>query len=618
MLISLMMVVVGGLYTMSEGIVKLGNRKTYQITKIKNTGVVFEKTCMAQFYTKFYNIYTTLNIPQYHGELEKANNYLDELNEICENLINELHEKTKCRQRIQQERRMMGELRTKNNNFNNLLEHHERTKRGLVNGLGSILKYVGGVVDASDEIRIDQKLTDLDASQTGLLEIQKDQLYVVNSMRKNVDANMEQLFKEQNLTRKNLNELINEYRTQHQLSTRVGQELRLNEMLTILNMELLEMSRHRDETISIISSLQLGKLHPTLVSKEALKEIYHKIEGQINMGNNSPRKLRLSRSFEVNSQLVRRNLVINIKAPIPEATAYEINKLYLLPIRRNLREPALVYDIKNAFIASDVAKTKFIRLTEAEYKDCTDIGDTKEPKIILCKLTQAEMADNKGTCDIKLLQNRKPRNGTCGLRIVNTSQIFSRMSNGNKFLFSLQGKKSIKILGKNGLFVDDLEGTGILELLNWVQIHIDNQIYRATSSVETNFTIEVPEDDSILNVFDMTRDVDLTRRLEPVVEEHHVAGIKLGSGERMEHWKLHIQNLEEQRKSAIRNKIGHGISGTLWTTCGLILTICLIIKRRRANLRKIAKPIQQMATARDMAVELQEDPCHRSAARLNH
>lgn len=52
-------------------------------------------------------------------------------------------------------------------------------------------------------------------------------------------------------------------------------------MASEIHTELIEIERHKKETISILSSLQSGKLHPSIMGKQVLTEIYKKLSSKL-------------------------------------------------------------------------------------------------------------------------------------------------------------------------------------------------------------------------------------------------------------------------------------------------------------------------------------------------
>lgn len=202
--------------------------------------------------------------------------------------------------------------KTRNRELEHLLDHHGRNKRGIVNGIGTLMKSISGVMDANDAERIDKKLANFEKTQKGLIEVQKDQLYAVSSFRKNINDNLEQLFKEQNVSRVHINEIVKQIKNHHWSDKTITMEMKLSEMITTINLEFLEVDRHQKETISILEALYNNRLHPAIVTKEALSGIYEKIFANIKMDGDDfvADKLEVSRCFTVTGKLLNDTLII--------------------------------------------------------------------------------------------------------------------------------------------------------------------------------------------------------------------------------------------------------------------------------------------------------------------
>lgn len=575
--------------------------KDYEIKKIVNRGVVFEEIGTVQFYEKAFRVYTNVVIPSYDDKIRELEHYLDEFGKLCNT---RLYDGLQCGVRKRQERRLLMEIKTKNSELMHLVEHQTRYSRGLMDGVGTVLKFVSGIMDANDAERINKKLSSLDESRKGLIEVQKDQLYAISSFRKNVNENLEQLFREQNVSRIHLTELLEDIRNHHYSDKTTTIEMRLTDMITSINLEFMELDRHQKETIEILRATSEKKLHSAIMAKEALSEIYNKMAETIQIGENQSMRMALSKCFTVSGEIKNQQLIVEIVAPMPEPTIYRVNRIYLLPIKI---DPVSIYKINTPLIATNLAKTKFIDISEEEYKRCTSVGDTRNMRHVVCELTQPERSDDGITCEIQLILDK---NVICELKVLPKIQpVFTRMTMRNKYLFDFNNNREIKILTRNGeLITEHLNGTGILEVRNGAQFRMENYIYRTFKVENTNFTLEMPQRIDIDALYDPKVIRSSTHR--DVNMPHQ--GMKITDGENFVKWENHIRGLEVQRELRTHTTVNYGISGVL----GVIM-VAVTITVFWEKIKSLFKHSNAAINTREINIELSQIPTHRMASTLN-
>lgn len=600
------------------GVYELGwmEENGYHLTKIRNTGLLFEGTGSTQFFTNTFSVITNIQLPTYQQRLKELEGYVDQYEKLCEQrergkndekLTSKEH-KSQCWWKGRQERHVIMGISARDREFSHLLEHHERRKRGVLNGLGSVLKVIGGTMDNEDFNNIEARLQNLEKDQNRLIEVEKDRLYAVTSFRKTVGANMEHLFEQQNKTRIILNDLLRNYSN---ASERMSQKIALADLLASINMELAEIDRHVRESVDIITALQAGVLHPAIISKNALNQIYNKINEKIitGKGTTGPGRLQLSRTFKIKSKISNTNIIIVIQAPIPDQHLYQISKIYVIPMQIRWDAPYVVYKIRNPYMASSVARTKFVYMSAEEFDNCREINEYGGPKITLCELTTSEVINDSGDCVIQLLKGIRPENGTCEYRVVKRGSTFIRMTGKNRWLFSFVKPKEIRVLNaENKLFTGIINGTGIIELSRKGEIHLDNYIYRASDTKEVNVTIEIPDEWPWLqDKWNGTEEIFASG----LVEGTHA--MLVDSGESIERWRGRVEVLKGQQRLNWHNQIGYGTSGVVVCCMICFLAASWWFTRRCRTTINNGEEGQQKA----VVIELQNIPTHRSARVLN-
>lgn len=586
--------------------------KYYDITALENNGIIFEQINMIQFYTKKFNIITSIKVPDYKKEIYNVEKYIKSFESLCASRANEKNSSTDeheapCYLRGRQERHLVMKIKLRNNDLAHLLEHHERRKRGLINGLGSVLKYVGGTMSSEDAVEINDRFQKLEENQNNIMEIEKDQLYMVTSLRKNVNTNIRHLFEDQNKTRILLDDLLNRYKISKAVKNNLELEIALADIATSINLELSEIERHQKESMEILSALQAGILHPVLVSKNALDDIYNKIKINIKGEANKLGKLKLSRIFKITSEIVEDTIIINIQAPIPEPTIYQVNKIYLLPVQISSQATYMIYNIKTPYIVSDIARTRFMYMSISEYDDCKEISTSKKSELSLCEFKQPEITNTDTECEIQLLKNTKPAQHVCKYKMVENPQIIKQMTNKNKWIFNFQTPREVKILtSEHKLVTKWINGTGIIEIFGEGQLRVDQYTYRVSENTKINITLETPDEMHMPRLPEMKFVSSEENFPTPLVTKHHE--IILESGENMNHWIQRVKEFETRRKIIVHNKIGYGVSTTIFIIIFVVLLWLKFNKSTNDNTTTNSAPI---------IIELPEMATHRTATQLN-
>lgn len=224
-----------------------------------------------------------------------------------------------------------------------LLENKSRQKRGVVNGLGSVVKFFIGNLDAYDGERYEKLLEHLKDRQNDIIS-QINAQYSVNT---NIIVEFNRTV---SIIEQNFNELSNKLLL---INKQVKDFIELEKLRDILN----QLNILYNIVLSLVQDIEnsltfckLGTLHPSIISA---KELFHEIEKvskyYVNQFPLEP-KLENIREFEnlleVSCKISANEIVYFLKLPIVEKTDYSLYKLISVPTKTGSGYVTIVPKVK--------------------------------------------------------------------------------------------------------------------------------------------------------------------------------------------------------------------------------------------------------------------------------
>lgn len=620
------------LLTLVDSTLRTENREAlmYINKRINNTGAVFERVGNGQFYNKRLFIYANVDVPEYEGHLKILSVYARKIDNLCLNVKydssddnincaterNEIRGHTiiantgpgfrttsvncsvvksnnginlnKCLLRSRILSQQLDRAEKTSNIIRHALEHHSRTGRALLNGIGNMLHAITGVMDNEDADAIYEKLKNMDNTQNRLVELSKDAVYVVGTLRKSVNESLKALHENQNQTRRTIDDIISNLKVNQKLRDGIYRHLDIVELIDTVHMELSEIENNQHELLSIMTSIQSGHLHPSIIGKEVMTEMYQKLSSKLKI-KAIPDKLDLSRTFEIHGVLRKDSLIVRIGVPIPDQDVFGISRIYLLPqIKQGV---AMIYDLETQYIASNAASTLFVNMNVASYAGCNRIVTEGDLPFSLCRQNEPILRESDESCVVQLYRNQQAFN-QCNYKVVRTTEIFTQMVSENRWLYSFQSQQTLRIVTEeNELEEIHLNESGTISVLCGGQLHFGSRVYGLSkiNNAASNIDIKYP-DVGFLPEFtsNMMGSINTNasmgqRIIKLMTKEEHNEGL-LREGEQFNNWKNHLQKLEEHRATMSRGHYWYG--GIFGTTCVLFMAIILsgwIMLRRYLN-----------------------------------
>lgn len=602
----------------------------YVMEQINNTGAAFEEIATVQFYQDKFCVYISVEVSNHEEHLKILSMYLSKINELCMEIGHETYTRcniihkevtgntanvntgpgikreplnctneptgnrpvNKCLLKSRIVNQQLRKAVNRNSEIQHVLESHSKTKRSLADGLGNALHYIIGVMDNKDANQIYERLKNTELTQDRLIEVSKDAVYVVGNLRKSVNESLRILHDEQNQTRKTVGEIIRHLERDQRLQDGMYRHLDVIELVDTVYMELVEIENDQREVQSIIASIQNGHLHPSIIGKNTMTEIYNKLRAKLKITTPYD-ELNLFKVLELDHTIKNQSLIVRVSVPIPTMDVYQLSKIYLIP--RIHHGISVIYDLNTQYIASNVAKTNFVDMDHDGYEGCIKISKEENQPFLLCKQT-GPVLKGDDSCIIQLLKNKIMRDDLCEYKVIPTKEIFVRMVNANRWLFQFRTEKYVKIVGSdNDLIELQLNGTGVLTIFGNGELHFSDRVYGTSILNKRNnelIRITYPDDGVLpnftLNAFNTLNDgknyiKQIERSVKVSSAMDHNNGL-LEEGEQFDNWANSIRKLEEHRAESNKRHYWYsGIFGTLGTIAILVIFLWWCTLGRKQN-----------------------------------
>lgn len=208
------------------------------------------------------------------------------------------------------------------------LDHHTytslRKKRSFFDGAGTLVKFFFGNLDAEDGRIVEEKLGRLDEKEKETFNLVKQQVTVLKSAYDTASKKFFVAEQQQDDIQNELKRLKNMLDTSlRHLPSRVA----VIEFAALITMELTRIKRKLDEILDIITSLNMGHLHPLILDAKELMDSYNVVIRNFKLKQESFNNFQLvTQIMNVQSWNADGTLYIRIHIPIPDVMVFSLKK----------------------------------------------------------------------------------------------------------------------------------------------------------------------------------------------------------------------------------------------------------------------------------------------------
>lgn len=273
-----------------------------------------------------------------------------------------------------------------------IIPHPQRTKRGLINGLGSIFKSITGNLDASDGERYDNLIRQLQVNQNKLagniVKQNSISLEIINKFNETV----QQIKHNEKLLQSKIEQIAI-------IAEQVGnwkKSIFINDILNqIINMYEIINSILQDIENSI-SFTKLNIMHPSIIKttdfyNELLKLQETLKPGQLPLEVTLENTLLIENIIEIDCYIFNNKITYLLHLPIMYSETFNYYHLYSIPVYSQSQFKAII------------PNDKYLIKNELYYAYQSDICRKIIPRYYICKKLNLQNIKTESPCEIQLL-----------------------------------------------------------------------------------------------------------------------------------------------------------------------------------------------------------------------
>lgn len=399
-----------------------------------------------------------------------------------------------------------------------ILPHPQRTKRGLINGLGSIFKAITGNLDASDGERYEHLIEELQDNQNKLASNIVNQnslsLDIVNKFSNTV----QQLKHNDELLQSKIDQvaILVEQQTYRENSMFIKDILnQFTNLYGIINSILQDIENS-------ISFAKLKVMHPSIISTTDFYYELSKLHKQVKP-NQFPFEVTLENTLlfekftQVDCFIFNNKITYLLHIPIMYEDIFKYYRLYTVPIKSQSQFKAII------------PKSKYLLQSELFYAyevvPCLEIL----PKYHVCNKIELQPIQSQNPCEIQLL-NMKNTSICQQIDVQVNKPIVKQLEETNEWVVLLPRTQSLKLRCDGDEEIRRMTGTYLIQVPAKCEVNINGRILtnelRETNSnkpvllpeLEDNFQIQHSKNFTI-HLEDIDWD-DLQNIKTRIVENH--------------------------------------------------------------------------------------------------
>lgn len=328
----------------------------YNNTLVSNhSGLYFENQGSLRIINTKWTLLTYVNLTTYNEREKILDNYLEITKNYCrENELLPTSENIVCENFKTVYSEFSKEILNKRSTILKTLGHTiNRTKRGLIDGIGKITNILFGICDSDCIEKNIQSISSLRQAQTTSLNILKQQTRVL----KTEFIGNEQHYRDSKFLKEKINELIDSTKSSLNLNafknqtTELTHKSHIHDTYLLFNLLLTQYSFETNYISEMINLAKLGQVHPGILSLEMLSNNMKEIKLVIPKGTSLPIELgdiepnTLYKLSEINVVYHNQLLMFTIKIPLVDQQSFNLYNIFPIPIRINYTQFAYIQTV---------------------------------------------------------------------------------------------------------------------------------------------------------------------------------------------------------------------------------------------------------------------------------
>ncbi|XP_026729357.1 uncharacterized protein LOC113495001 [Trichoplusia ni] len=440
---------------------------------ISGSGLYFDKMIDVKFTNDDWNIVTYLDIKKIQSHLDIVESLFVRISSYCEN---------NSSSKVQIDcLNALSALRSQHENnikkyssvsyiLSNQMVNNKRSKRGLINAGGSILKTLFGILDSDDAIKFSEAIDQVQSDENQLLHLMRDNIHVIKSTITTFNSSMSKLNENESRLNKNIELIDHAFQILSNSNDKLEIKSNINVYLNAVEGIIISLSFDIEDINNAILFSKMNILHPTVLSPY---QLYSELEQNV---NNMPRYYELPVSplslqnihdlidvSQLASYIHNYKIIVIIKIPLVLPQTYNLYHVIPMPIPYDITQP-------NTFALISPSRPYLaITVDHMFYSPLQDINKCKviSDKFYICKLDNVYSSVANPICESILITeivHKIP--SSCEIKLLKGSiELFHKINN-NRWIYVLSepGKCHVSCENDGRSFDETIFGTGILSL----------------------------------------------------------------------------------------------------------------------------------------------------------
>lgn len=389
--------------------------------------------------------------------------------------------------------------------------NRSRNKRGLINGLGSIVKAITGNLDQEDAIRFEEQIKEIKSLS---LDSEQRHRQTVSLMR---DFMMEYNDKLDKIN-KNQQKLL-------QAINNVNEKQSIMQATLIYNQVGVCLQQLHDRLLTLenaITFANLGQLHPSVVDPlhlvRELKNVQREIELQIPYTPKLKNIHLLTKAITVKAYSTNESLNFVLEVPLVTNMPYALLHLYSIP---NVNDTLLIP--KNPYLI--LGSNEFAY----PHEQCLHVKEAE----VICRHVEWQSLKKSEDCMAQLVQHKRPHN--CTYAKANYRNNIIQQIKENSWIVILKREEVIKSTCGNDVQYQRIKGVAVVSINNQCSVrigertlrthkryvHVQESIplpktYNTPNNFSTKIELEEVKLDSLEDILQKTKEIKEPIYLPPV------------------------------------------------------------------------------------------------------
>ncbi|KAJ8723327.1 hypothetical protein PYW08_003239 [Mythimna loreyi] len=348
--------------------------------------------------------------PYWQGD-KAVETFIKYLQQTCE----QIKEPSHCNMILLQVQHDYNELRYHNQL---LLNQHfgtrSRTRRGLVNAVGSIANTLFGVLDQSFADKYQRDIEIINSNEKHLLQLWKNQTSVVEAEYNILKRTEKTIDTQYKLINRHLN-LLDQATKQIQLqskTTSILQEFTLAAMATT-NM-IHNLKRVQDTLIDTLADIYHSKINMHLLTPEQLSNELQIISGQISkeltlpINNIQSDLYEIYKHLKIKARMSKEYFIFEISVPLISRDSFQL--YHLIPVPLQVGKDMISITPLADYIATNLMRDSYIEIKNDDLQTCT-----YQDKSYICQLRGPikRLGPEEKFCQTEQIGICQPKKETC-------------------------------------------------------------------------------------------------------------------------------------------------------------------------------------------------------------